>query len=390
MRSCNPPIISPSIVQDTKLNPLERFKATTSFSPVDHAPFILMPAWGEAVTRWLGEGMPPDFAGRPKSPFGKLVFLHEHFGAAEDLWRPTGVNTRMVPGFRKKILHEDEEYRTFRDSMGVVKREKRRAPESSMPQFLSFPVKERRDFLALRRRYYGKEKKRYPSDWETRVAGWRTRDYPLGMGLLGYFWTLRDWMGPENLMITMHDDPDWIREMMEFLTDFFIEALRRTVVAVTVDWISISEDMAYKNGSFISPDMFRRFLSPCYRRLTDFLRTHGCDVIVVDCDGYIEELIPLWLDSGLSGVSPIEVQAGMDAADLRRRYGSSLIMFGGIDKRALARDKKAIDRELEKLPRLVEQGGYIPALDHAVPSDVPYDNYVYYVKKKRQTLFGEV
>jgi uroporphyrinogen decarboxylase len=340
------------------------------------------------VTRWLGEGLPEDFAGRPEGEFGKLLFMQEYFSAGEDVWRPVGVNTWMSPLFKEKTISQDEEYRTFRDMLGVIKREKRRHPESSMPEFLEYPVKERKDFLRLKKRYDPHDPKRYPDDFEHRVEKWRTRDYPLGLGLWGYFWTLRDWMGPEGLMCAMIDDPDWIKEMMEFLTDFFVETLDRLFDAVRVDWVSVSEDMAYKTGSFISPEMFRRFMSPCYRRLTHFLRSHGSDVIVVDSDGNIEELIPLWLDAGLSGVSPLEVQAGMDAADLRRRYGKSLILFGGIDKRVLARDRAAIDRELAKLPPVMEQGGYIPALDHAVPSDVSFQNYLYFVEQKRKLICG--
>ena len=370
------------------MNALERFRATTHFGEPDHLPFILMPPWGAAVARWLTEGLPEDFPGRPPGEFGKLVFMQEYFHADEDLWRPSGVNTQMVPRFREKTIREDREYRVFRDMLGVIKREKRKHPESSMPEFLQFPVKERKDFLKLARRYSAAEPKRYPKDWERRKAEWRDRDYPLGLGLLGYFWTLRDWMGPEGLMYAMYDDPDWVREMMEFLTDFFIETLHRLLDAVRVDWISLSEDMAYKNGSFISPEMFRRFMSPCYRRLTDFFRDHGSDTIVVDSDGNIEELIPLWLDAGLSGVSPLEVQSGMDAADLRRRYGRTLLLFGGIDKRPLAKDRKAIDQELAKLPPVMDQGGYIPALDHAVPPNVSFDNYCYYVDRKRELILG--
>ena len=55
-------------------------------------------------------------------------------------------------------------------------------------------------------------------------------------------------------------------------------------------------------------------------------------------------------------------------------------------KRVLALDRKAIDRELEaKLP-LAKQGGYIPHIDHAIPHDVPYENFAYYWKQKKSIL----
>ena len=106
----------------------------------------------------------------------------------------------------------------------------------------------------------------------------------------------------------------------------------------------------------------------------------------LDSDGNVEELIPLWLESGINGVYPMEVAAGMDVVKLRREYGKDLLMTGGIDKRVLARDRKAIDEELEAKIPLAEQGGYIPHIDHAIPHDVPYENFAYYWERKKEWL----
>ncbi len=52
----------------------------------------------------------------------------------------------------------------------------------------------------------------------------------------------------------------------------------------------------------------------------------------------------------------------------------------------LAQDAKAIDRELARTLPLAGQGGYIPTLDHAIPHDVPYENFQYYWKRKKEML----
>jgi uroporphyrinogen decarboxylase len=55
-------------------------------------------------------------------------------------------------------------------------------------------------------------------------------------------------------------------------------------------------------------------------------------------------------------------------------------MSGGIDKRELAKDKAAIEREvMRKVPPLVERRGYFPGVDHAVPPDVPLENYKHFI-----------
>ena len=79
----------------------------------------------------------------------------------------------------------------------------------------------------------------------------------------------------------------------------------------------------------------------------------------------------------------------MNPVALRKKYGSDLALMGGIDKRVLANDKKSIETELKsKLPYLLSCGGYIPFVDHNIPSDVPFKNFEYYMKLKKRLLQG--
>jgi hypothetical protein len=80
-------------------------------------------------------------------------------------------------------------------------------------------------------------------------------------------------------------------------------------------------------------------------------------------------------------MSPFEVAAGCDVVQIGRQY-PDLAVFGGIDKRVLARGSKAIDAHLEYiLPAMRARGGYIPTCDHGVPEEVLYQDYLYYRKR---------
>ncbi|NLF02630.1 MAG: hypothetical protein GX601_16815, partial [Anaerolineales bacterium] len=100
-------------------------------------------------------------------------------------------------------------------------------------------------------------------------------------------------------------------------------------------------------------------------------------------------LIPMLLESGINGILPLECAAGQDPLALRQEYGHDLLLWGGIDKRALTQDRRAIEQELlAKIPPLMEDGGFIPTVDHAVPPDVSYENFVYYMELKLAILEG--
>jgi uroporphyrinogen decarboxylase len=185
-------------------------------------------------------------------------------------------------------------------------------------------------------------------------------------------------MGLEGLCVAFYDEPALVEEMFTFITDFSIETLRRGIGAAPVDLVELKEDMAYKHAPMISPGMFRAFMLPHYRRLIGFLKGRGAKLVYVDCDGNPEELIPLWIEAGVDGMSPCEAAAGVDPLDVRRRY-PGFAMLGGIDKRALVAGPRATLAEVRaKVPPLVERGGYVPHVDHAVPPDVTLESYCYY------------
>jgi len=76
----------------------------------------------------------------------------------------------------------------------------------------------------------------------------------------------------------------------------------------------------------------------------------------------------------------------MDPVKIRREYGEEIALYGGIDKRSLAADKKYVRKEVyRKIPRMIELGGsYVPTVDHTVPPDVPLEIFFYYIQLKRK------
>jgi uroporphyrinogen decarboxylase len=97
------------------------------------------------------------------------------------------------------------------------------------------------------------------------------------------------------------------------------------------DFCYFFEDMAYKGRSLLGPETFREFMHPYYKRLIDFARSRGVKHHIVDSDGFVEELLPLFMDAGLTGCQPFEVRAGNDIERVRGKY-PRLQILGGIDK----------------------------------------------------------
>jgi hypothetical protein len=63
--------------------------------------------------------------------------------------------------------------------------------------------------------------------------------------------------------------------------------------------------------------------------------------------------------------------------------------MGGLDKNALALDRAAIDKEVEKAAWMIANGGrYIPGFDHLIPNNVPWENMRYAAERIKAVCYG--
>jgi len=368
------------------MNDRERFLSILAFHPVDRIPNYELGLWGQTIDRWYDEGLPRDvcyhnqFEGEPFFKIDRRAFAH--------------VNVGMVPPFEYEELEEDERYLVARHANGIVTRALKegtvRGTRASMDQYIGFPVTDRKSFQELKKRYDADSPCRYPQWWDMMVDFWKKRDYPLcllGNGTAGMYSQLRSWVGTENLSYLFFDDPALVEEMVEFNVEFVLKTTARARREIQFDYFNFFEDFAGKGGPLVSPALFRKFLMPGYKRIIEEFRTSGITQFWLDSDGDPRALIPLMLEAGITCLWPLEIASDMDPLALRKCYGTSLAMAGGIDKRELAKGRKEIERELQlRLPPLLEQGGFIPHIDHAIPPDIPYDNFRYYLDLKMKLL----
>ena len=348
------------------MNARERFLETMRFGTPDRIPYRFGGPRQSTMEAWYRQGLARD------------INFSEFVGSDREGHLP--INLGPVPPFKEVVLEETKYHKIWIDGLGAKRIDHKILPTPGFVtrKWLEFPVKNRRDFLEMTKRYDPSTPGRYPADWAERVPQWQARDYTLGHTIFSMFWRVRDWVGFEGLCTMCCDQPKLVREMMDYVVDFTIETLDRGYSDAAPDYAYFSEDMAYKTASMISPAMVREFMAPGYRRLVQFCRDKGVPVIIMDCDGYNGQLIPIWIDVGINAASPIEIAAHNDPVLYRKQYGKDIAMLGAIDKRELRFDKPRVKREvMSKVPWLVEQGGYIPGVDHGVPPDVPVRNFLY-------------
>ena len=374
-------------MEQPPVTPRERYIKTILFDKPDKVPFS--PGGGRESTlkKWREQGLPEG-----ANPHDALL---RELGIKPEPVRPQpglGVSFKMIPEFEEKVLeHRDGAY-LVQDWMGAIVEISdefdytylRVAKDFVTRKWHKCPVKNRDDWERMKERYDPRTPGRLPDGLDEICEQLQDRDSTVGLHFNGPFWQLREWCGFESLCELMLDDPDLVHDMIDFWTDFVSLVMAPVLERLAVDLIGISEDMAYKAHSMISPAMTREFLKPAYLRWVAEVKASGCPIIDMDSDGYISELIPIWIESGINCCDPIEVAAHNDIIEFRERFGRQMAYSGGVDKRAIAKGGEVIEAELERLAPIIRDGGYIPGCDHGVPPDISWPNFVDYGRRLAQ------
>jgi uroporphyrinogen decarboxylase len=303
-----------------------------------------------------------------------------------------------MPNYGYEVLSETDEYEIVRYHNGIICRALKTGmvlgTRASMDQHLEHPLKTPADWPDIKRRLVAAIPERYPADLDASIETWKTRDYPLILGencaANGFYWRAREFMGTEALSTAFYDYPEMIHEIMEFFADFIIETSRPVLEKVGgIDYFTLNEDLSMKNGPLIGPNLYKKFIYPHLVRMVEFFKSHGCRYFALDSDGDPTVLIPMFMDAGVDIIWPIERASYVSPQGWRKQFGKQLRMFGGVDKREVAKGPEAIRKHLREFIPLIEEGGFIPTLDHAASPDISFSNWQYYIDMKRHLLAGE-
>lgn len=362
----------------------ERREAVYTFGALDHFPRQEFYFWPETLERWRGEGLPEDWAETNLFGFDPV---ERRVPSVDQGW----TETPLLPGFEAGVLEETPEYQVIQDPSGRVKRIFKDRPSLAMPTYLKHAVACEADWRNhVRHRLDPAD----PARWEGFEAGRAeieaaSADGPppfwVYQGFIGGYMYLRNMFGPEGLLYAFYDYPALIHEIMEAWLNFQDYCFARIQAAYPLDEIAMAEDLCYKAGMLLSPAQWREFLQPYYTELIQRARQRQSRPLyfMLDTDGKADEAIPLYLECGISAISPCEVASGQDVVAIGAKY-PELVVMGGLDKRLITEgaDLAILDRELERiLPTMFRRRGYLPTTDHGVPPDVPLANYLHYREK---------
>ena len=341
----------------------------------------------DTIARWHREGLPTD-VGLVSADMDVLAQwsrpMYDYFGLDWVNFAP--VSSGPLPLVPEKHIRSEGEHEIVRTSEGALVR---RLPGRDWCEYIEYPVKDDETYDALLPRLQPDTPERWTrgkEDWHDWTASAAAETSPAALFLIGPFARVRQFMGNEGFFVAMYEQPELVQRILADHCEFCISLARTCTRDARIDFCYLWEDMSYKGGMMISPKMFREFIRPAAERIISALNAAGVRIVIVDSDGDITELIPLYAECGATGFLPFEVRAGMDVTEVRSAH-PRLQMVGGIDKTLVAEGGRALEDEVRsKVAPMLEKGGYIPCLDHQPHPEIPLEHYAGYVRLVKELL----
>ncbi len=255
------------------------------------------------------------------------------------------------------------EYQSFLSPLEHVEDEKRMR-DFPMPVVQPVDLARFKDDLAYIR---GREKM---------SAAWSGSLYELS-------WYLR---GRERLFLDYYDDPGRVDALVEKIADF-VEMLTRRNLECGVDILCFYDDLGTQNGMIISPEVFRRFYKPYYKRIwgivksfpdTRYVFLHSC--------GNILPILPDLIECGLDILNPVQPEA-MDVRRVFRDYGRDLAFWGtvGVQTTFRGASREDIFSVVEDRAREAgDDGALILSPANTLGRDIPLENVSRFIEACRR------
>ncbi len=293
-------------------------------------------------------------------------------------------NTGAIHTLRETVLEETDEYVIQRDYLGRIC--KLIKSSATLPLPMDYPVKCMDDWLKIKP-MFSYDACRVSDEEIARAKQLQKSGTLIRASIPGGFDLPRELMGDEMACVCYYEDPELMEDILNTARETACRVLDEISRHITIDYLFVHEDMAGKSGPLAGPKQVLSFIKPYYRAVWDMVSRRGTKLFAQDSDGNMNPVIDAFIDCGVNVFYPCEPAGNMDIVEMRKKYGNTIAMLGGIDKHVLRKSRADIDRELAyKLQPMMRGGGMVFGLDHRIPNGTPLESYRYYVRRAREIL----
>jgi uroporphyrinogen decarboxylase len=358
--------------------------------PADRMPAVHFGYWRELLDEWAEQGhiTKEEAAGWSDSNVIDRA-IDKKIGWDFDWHNVASAHMGLLPSFEYKVLEVmPDGMERFINGDGLI--QKRRPGVVSIPAEDDYLLKDRAAFEELylpKMQFFEERLARFDESYKRHSS----YDAPIGLRLGSVLGDIRNMMSVIGMSYMLYDDPDLMGEIIDAYSEMHYRCVEEILKrGYTFDFAHYWEDICFKGGPLISPDLFDEYCGKHYRRATELVASYGIDVVSLDCDGVTAQLLPTWFENGVNTMFPIEVGTWGDQFEpARQKFGKGMLGVGGMDKIAFLKDRAAVDEEIARMQKLTSLGGFIPCPDHRLMPGSKFELVQYYAEKIKEIKLAE-
>ena len=362
----------------------ERLMNLLQYKSVDRLPAVHFGYWSELLQEWVEQGkISKELADSQADSNDADRELDRILGWDFNYQHVHSGNHGLFPAFEPKVLETlPDGSQRIQNSVGLIERV---VPGiASIPSEDDYQLKDREAFekLYLPKMQFTPE--RIDLEYFQNFNETRPQDVPVALHLGSVLGDIRNMTSVLGMSYLMYDEDE---DLLADIIDAYAEMQYKCAEAILAtgakfDYAHYWEDICYKNGPLISPEIFDELCAKHYKKRNDLCRKYGIEIISLDCDGVVGKLLPTWFENGVNTMFPIEIGVWGDQFEpAREQFGKELRGVGGMDKTALRKDKAAVDVEIERVKRLASLGGFVPCPDHRLMPGTKFELVQYYAEE---------
>jgi len=174
----------------------------------------------------------------------------------------------------------------------------------------------------------------------------------------------------------LFDDPDGVKEEASGMVDGTLERGKRYIDG-GMDGFALCADYCFNKGPFLSPPMFREFVTPYLTRLVQGYRDLGAYVIK-HTDGDIMPILEDLIEGEPHALHSIDPQAGVDIKEVKQRIGDHVCLIGNVNCGLMqtGTPEQVVQSAEYALEHGMPGGGYVFSTSNCVFAGLPLERYL--------------
>jgi Uroporphyrinogen decarboxylase (URO-D) len=177
--------------------------------------------------------------------------------------------------------------------------------------------------------------------------------------------------GLAEMSILMYDNPSLVHKLIEYYTHLTCSLAEKIKKRIDVDLFVTPDDLAHSTGLFFSPEMFRKFIKPSYKKIR---KAFGETPWLFHSDGNVLQVVDDFIEIGIDAFCPVERKA-MDIVKFKQTYGDHVCIMGNLDVDLIERETVTnIQAETLQLLQKLGKCGYIFSSGNTITTGARINN----------------